>query len=277
MEAKEYVDKSVFKHVYEKVKSDEATSLAAQLAYYFLLSIFPLMIFLITLLPYLPISQSDIMEILHMYAPKETVKLLESNLDQIMNNRSGGLLSFGILAAIWSASNGINAIIKALNHAYDVEEKRSFFVQRGMALALTIGMILVVVVSLLLPVFGEYIGNIVFDFLGLEVPFIFNVLRWVISILVVALVFTILYWLGPNVKMKCTKAVPGALFAAVGWSLTSLGFSFYVSHFANYSSTYGNLGGIIVLMLWFYLSGLFIILGGEVNAVLSKKDHKNNC
>ena len=267
---KEYVNKSLFTQLYEKIKGDDVTGLAAQLAYYFLLSIFPLLIFTITLLPFIPVSQADLMEILRTYAPAESAQLLESNLKEIMANQNGGLLSFGILATVWSASNGTNAIIRALNHAYDIDETRSFIKTRALALILTLGLIFVVVVSLLLPVFGKHILSIIFDFLGFEPSFIYDVLRWVVSIAVITFVFLIMYWIGPNLKMRCKFALPGAIFASVGWALSSWAFSFYVNSFANYSSTYGSLGGIIVLMLWLYISGLVIIIGGEINAVLSK-------
>ena len=274
---KQHVNKSVLKHLYEKIKGDEVTGLAAQLAYYFLLSIFPLLIVAITMLPFLPVSQEDLMEILRTYAPAESANLLESNLKDVMANQNGGLLSFGILATIWSASNGTNAIIRALNHAYDIEETRSFLRTRGLALILTIGLILVVVTSLLLPVFGKYILSIIFDFLGFEPSFIYDLLRWVISIAVITFVFLVMYWIGPNMKMKCRYALPGAITASVGWALSSWAFSFYVNSFGNYSSTYGSLGGLIVLMLWLYISGLIIIIGGEVNAVLSRNRNSKNC
>lgn len=263
-----YKKKTILKHLYEKIKEDEITGLAAQLAYYFLLSIFPLLIFTITLLPYFPVTTQDIISMLEAYVPSESVKLLESSLSTVMENRNGGLLSFGILATIWSASNGINAIIRALNHAYDVEESRSFIVSRALALVLTVAMIIVVVVSLLLPIFGKMILSVVFDFLGFEPSFMYTLLRWTISIAVTTFVFTMLYWLGPDVKLPIKWAWPGALFSSIGWALSSLAFSFYVNSFANFSSTYGSLGGLIVLMLWFYISGLVIIVGGEINAVL---------
>ncbi|KMY45794.1 hypothetical protein AC622_17620 [Bacillus sp. FJAT-27916] len=263
-----YKKKSLLKHLYEKIKEDEITGLAAQLAYYFLLSIFPMLIFTITLLPYFPISTEDIISMLDAYVPDDSVDLLESSLATIMESRNGGLLSFGILATIWSASNGINAIIRALNHAYDVEENRSFIVSRALALVLTLAMIFVVVVSLLLPIFGRMILEVVFDILGFEPSYVYTLLRWTISIAVTTFVFTMLYWLAPNIKISLKSAWPGALFASIGWALSSLAFSFYVNSFGNYTSTYGSLGGLIVLMLWFYLSGLVIIVGGEINAVL---------
>ena len=172
-----YKKKSLLKHLYEKIKEDEITGLAAQLAYYFLLSIFPMLIFTITLLPYFPISTEDIISMLDAYVPDDSVDLLESSLATIMESRNGGLLSFGILATIWSASNGINAIIRALNHAYDVEENRSFIVSRALALVLTLAMIFVVVVSLLLPIFGRMILEVVFDILGFEPSYVYTLLR----------------------------------------------------------------------------------------------------
>ena len=265
-----YKKKTLLKHLYEKIKDDEITGLAAQLAYYFLLSIFPLLIFTITLLPYFPVTTNDIINMLSAYVPDESVNLLESSLVTVMENRNGGLLSFGILATIWSASNGINAIIRALNHAYDVEESRSFIVSRSLALVLTVAMIIVVVVSLLLPIFGKMILGLIFDILGFEPSYLYTLLRWTISIAITTFVFTMLYWLGPDKKIPLKSAWPGALFASVGWALSSLAFSFYVNSVANYSATYGSLGGLIVLMLWFYISGLVIIVGGEINAVLAK-------
>lgn len=265
-----YKKKTLLKHLYEKIKDDEITGLAAQLAYYFLLSIFPLLIFTITLLPYFPVTTDDIINMLAAYVPDESMNLLESSLMTVMENRNGGLLSFGILATIWSASNGINAIIRALNHAYDVEESRSFIVSRSLALVLTVAMIIVVVVSLLLPIFGKMILGLIFDILGFEPSYLYTLLRWTVSIAITTFVFTMLYWLGPDKKIPLKSAWPGALFASVGWALSSLAFSFYVNSVANYSATYGSLGGLIVLMLWFYISGLVIIVGGEINAVLAK-------
>lgn len=265
-----YKKKTLLKHLYEKIKDDEITGLAAQLAYYFLLSIFPLLIFTITLLPYFPVTTDDIINMLAAYVPDESMNLLESSLMTVMETSNGGLLSFGILATIWSASNGINAIIRALNHAYDVEERRSFIVSRSLALVLTVAMIIVVVVSLLLPIFGKMILGVIFDFLGFEPSYLYTLLRWTISIAITTFVFTMLYWLGPDKKIPLKSAWPGALFASIGWALSSLAFSFYVNSFANYSATYGSLGGLIVLMLWFYISGFVIIVGGEINAVLAK-------
>lgn len=259
----------------KRIFANDIFGLAAQLAYFFLLSLFPLLLFLVTLLPYLPITQEDILGVIRDFAPGESMQLIETNINQL-SQKNGKLLSFGIIATIWSASNGINAIVKALNSAYEVEESRPFLIARGMAILFTFAMLFVFVVALLLPVFGKLIGIYLFAKFGLSDEFmsIWNTLRWLVSSIILFIVFTGLYWIAPNKKLKCITVVPGAIFATFGWILSSLAFSYYVTNFGNYSATYGSIGAIIVLMIWFYLTGVIIIIGGEINAIFSK--YKND-
>ncbi|WP_316570392.1 YihY/virulence factor BrkB family protein [Neobacillus sp. YIM B06451] len=265
--------KNIFKQLWHRIQEDDLPGLAAQLAYYFLLSMFPMLIFLLTLLPYLPIPHHDILGAISQYAPEEAMVLIEKNLDSVMANRSGGLLSIGIIGTIWSASNGINALVRAFNKAYNVKESRPFIVARGMAIVLTFGIITVFIVALALPVFGKAIGLFLFSQLGLSEQFlaIWAALRWIVSALILFGIFTVLYWVAPNVKMRCRSAVPGAIFATVGWTVVSLLFSFYVNNFGNYTATYGSIGAIIILMIWLYLTGFIILLGGEINAFYAEK------
>ncbi|MFS0645985.1 YihY/virulence factor BrkB family protein [Siminovitchia sp. 179-K 8D1 HS] len=264
------------KSLMEKIHHNDVTGLAAQLAYFFLLSLFPMLIFLVTLLPYMPITQQDIFYLLKNFAPQETYTLIHDTLAEIMANRSGGLLSIGFIATIWSASKGMNALMKSLNRAYEVEEKRSFFIARGLSVVLTIAMIFVFVLALLLPVFGKQIGLFIFSFLGLSEQFlkVWGIIRWALSPLIIFLVFLAVYYLAPNVRIKCLTAAPGAIFATVGWIIVSLGFSFYVSNFGNYTATYGSITGIIILMLWFYFSAIIIMVGGEINSYFTEKKGK---
>ena len=138
---------------------------------------------------------------------------------------------------------------------------------------LTFAMIFVFLVALLLPVFGKQIGVFLFTELGIFEQFIkvWNMFRWVISSIVLFIVFIMLYWIAPNKKIKCVSVLPGAVFATIGWVAVSFVFSFYVDKLSNYTTTYGSLGGIIVLMSWFYLSGWMIIMGGEINAAVGEK------
>ncbi|WP_102347774.1 YihY/virulence factor BrkB family protein [Bacillus sp. Marseille-P3661] len=262
--------KGFWEEFYYRFHHDEVVGLAAQLAYFFLLSLFPFLIFLITLIGYLPISQVDVLGIVSEYAPGQTMHLIETTLNEIMDKQRGGLLSFGVIATIWSASNGINAIIRAMNRAYDVKENRSFIVSRLMAIVLTIAMIIVIIVALLLPVFGKAIGIFIFTNLGLSESFlsVWNVMRIIISFFIMVIVLAALYRFAPNIRLTMREVWIGALFATVGWQIVSLAFSYFVTNFGNYSATYGSLGGIIILLIWFYLSAMVIVIGGEINAMI---------
>ncbi|MBD8069935.1 YihY/virulence factor BrkB family protein [Bacillus sp. PS06] len=262
---------SFIKELFKRFNEDEVAGLSAELAYFFLLSLFPFLIFSVTLIGYLPISEIDILNSVREYAPDGTIDMIEKNLESILGAQNGTLLSFGIIATIWSASNGINAVVRAFNRAYDVKESRHFLIARGMSIVLTIAMVFVIIIALLLPVFGRQIGLFLFTAFGLSDEFmgVWNVIRWIFSATILFIVFNCLYLFAPNRKLKIKEVVTGSFFATFGWMFVSLGFSYYVSSFGNYSATYGGLGGIIVLMIWFYLSGMIIIIGGEINAILN--------
>ncbi|EKN63664.1 ribonuclease BN [Neobacillus bataviensis LMG 21833] len=271
------VRSSLIRLLWHRIEEDDLPGLSAQLAYFFLLSLFPLLIVIFTLLPYLPIPHPDMLGIIQDFAPNEAMNLIEKNLNEIMAHRNGGLLSFGIIGTIWSASNGINAVVRAFNKAYNVKESRSFIVSRGMAILLTFGMIFVFLLAIVLPVFGREIGLFLFSKLGYTSEFIklWNTLSWLVSALILFLIFSGLYWIAPNVKIRCRSAFPGAAFATLGWILSSIGLSFYVGNFSNYSLTYGSIGTIIILMIWLYISAFIIIIGGEINAFYSEKNRSN--
>lgn len=272
------VRSSLVRLLWHRIEEDDIPGLSAQLAYFFLLSLFPLLIFIFTLLPYLPIPYPDILGSIREFAPADTMELIEKNVNDVMENRRGGLLSFGIIGTLWSASNGIHALVRAFNKAYNVEESRSFIVARAMSIVLTFGMLLVFIVAVLLPIFGKEIGIFLFSQFGFTEEFlrVWNMLRFIVSALILFLIFTGLYWIAPNVKMRCRSAFPGAAFATVGWILSSYALSFYVGNFNNFSLTYGSIGAIIVLLIWLYISGFIIIIGGEINAFYSEKN-KQNC
>ncbi|MBM6616492.1 YihY/virulence factor BrkB family protein [Bacillus suaedaesalsae] len=272
-----FKDKPLLIELWKRFKNDEVAGLSAELAYFFLLSLFPFLIFLITLIGYLPLSQDDLLGMINQYAPGESMKIIQTTLEGIVQKQNGGLLSFGIIFTIWSASNGLNAVIRAFNRAYDVKETRHFLVARLMSVLLTIAMIIVIVIALLLPVFGQKIGVFVFSAFGLSETFlaIWNAARWIGSFVILFIVFSCLYYFAPNKHLHWKEVFTGAFFATLGWILVSTGFSYYVGTFGNYSATYGSLGGIIVLMIWFYLSGMIILLGGELNASLNCFREKN--
>lgn len=262
---------SFFRDLYVRTKDDDVQGLASQLAYFFLLSLFPALVFLITLLGYLPIHTHNILEFLEQYAPKEAMKLINENVHKILEHENGGLLSFGLIGTLWAASNAINAVMRAFNRAYDTKETRSFITTRALSIVLTIGMIFVIIFALLLPVFGNIIGTALFKTFGLPEGFwsIWSVVRLFVSFLILFLTFAFVYKFAPNQRLRPREVVSGALFATFGWVIVSYLFAFYVEHFGNYANTYGGLGGIIILMLWFYLTAWVVLLGGEINALLN--------
>ncbi|UJF33003.1 YihY/virulence factor BrkB family protein [Paenibacillus hexagrammi] len=258
-----------FKELWRQFEQDDALGLAAQCAYYFLLSVFPFLLFIMSLFGYLPIQSTDVITLLKEYIPGEVAKGMEANIVNLLEVKRGGTLSFGLVFSLVSASAAMNAIVLAVNKAYGLPERRSFIHSRFLAVMLTIGMLIVIASALLLSVFGHWIGDWMQMHFHLPLAQIekWNIFRWVINFVILFMVFLGIYYIAPNTCLTCKSVLPGALFAAAGWQLTSLGFSYYVNSFANYSATYGSLGGVIVLMTWFYISALLIIVGGEINAM----------
>ncbi len=268
------------KRLGKEFKKDRATGLAAEQAYYYMLSIFPMLILLLSILPYLQIDPQQAVKFLESVLPSGTAETFKKQVVSIVSNKNGGLLTFGIIGTIWSASNGMKAFMVSMNQAYNVDETRSFIKKRLIAIALTLAMIVALVVALVLPVFGDVLLDLVKSFMPVpnQMEIIFNVLRWVVAIIVMAAILTALYKFAPSKHFNVKHVIPGALIATVLWQLVSFGFSYYVSNFGSYSETYGSLGGVIVLMLWFFLTGLVLVLGGEINALYHKykRDRDNS-
>ena len=269
--------KTTGKELLEKFKEDNITFLAAALAYYFLLAIFPLLIVGFAIIPYLNISADDALGFFSSVLPGEIASLFEENIINLIDTPRGGLLTIGIIGALWSASNGIDAFIKSSNEAFDVEETRSFIVVRLISLGLTIGLIISVVVAILLPVLGDVILQLVGSIIGITagMGILLHVLRWLISIIVLTTFIMLLYRFAPNKKIPFKHIIPGALLASLLWQVISFGFSIYVSNFGNYSATYGTLGGVIILMTWFFLTGLILMLGASITVIYHRHKIQN--
>ena len=258
------------RRVIAEIRDDDCLGRAAQLAYYFLFALFPFFLFLTTLLGYLPIPDllDRLLETLGQMLPGEALRLVEDNVRQLVTGQRGGLLSFGILAALWTSSSALTAIIDSLNRAYDVEEGRPFWKVRLTAMGITVGLSAFIVVALVLLTFGPQLGGWVADLVGLGRVFevTWNIVRWpvIVGLLVVAI--ALLYYFAPDVEQAWTWITPGSACAVLGWLLASLGFAFYVNRFGSYNATYGSIGAVIVLLTWMYVTGLFILIGGEINA-----------
>lgn len=262
---------TIVRLVWNKIFEDDVLGRAAQLAYYWLFSLFPLMIFLTALLAYVPIPRKlDFwLGALRNVLPLDAYRLVDNTFHEIVSRQRGGLLSFSIILAIWVSSSGMEAIISSINRAYRTTKPRAWWRERLLSISLTLGMTVFVLSALLLIFFGEYIGLRIADLLGLGALFqtFFGIAQWPLTSILVLIGIDLIYYFAPNIKQRWKWFTPGAVFAVVCWLLISFGFRYYVSRFGNYNATYGTLGGVMVLMLWFYLTGMVILIGGEINSV----------
>jgi membrane protein len=254
-------------------------AIAAGLAYYFLLALFPLLIFMAAALSYVPIPNlfNEILNLMAKLVPGDAMGVVRRIIQGVLHPPHSGLLSFGVLATLWAASGGFAAMIDALNIAYEVPETRPYWKTRLLAIGLTfvVGGLVVIGLGFTLvgPRFGEWLAN------HLDVGPVFvavwPIMRWGIVLLSIVLAVELLYFLAPNVKQGFAYTLPGAVLGVSVWVFASLGLGIYLREFANYNATYGALGGVIALMLWFYVSAVAILVGGEINSELLKALGKN--
>lgn len=256
---------------YLRFQEHEVPALGAQLTYYLLLAFFPFLIFILTLLSYTPITSEQALYDLSRLLPAEAFKVVKEVVRQTLSSSRQTLLSLGALFTIWASSNGINAVIHGINKAYDEKETRPFWKVRGMAIIFTIGLALVIILAFVLLVLGKQLGQALFAYAGDSALFMksWQLYRFSIPLLVMLVVFIFFYRYAPNKKIGLRETIPGAVFSSLGWIVTSWVFSFYVNQFGNFTRTYGSIGGIIILLLWLYLSSMVILIGGEINATLS--------
>lgn len=250
---------------------DEVMALSSQLAYSLILSFFPFLIFLITLVGYSSIKSGDVLASLGVILPRNAYELTERTIVEIVEVRKGNLLSFSLIATIWSASAGFKAVIRGLNKAYDEEEKRGFIKLQLLSILCTIVLVFIILVAFLLLVLGGVLENYIvccYKFSGVY-KLLLRIGRYFIMATSMILGFAALYHYTPARRLTWKEGLPGALFTTVGWLITSNGFSFYVDNFNNYSRIYGSIGAVIVLMVWLFISSIIIIMGGELNATLA--------
>jgi len=258
------------RRTYNEVLSDDCLGRAAQLAYYFLFALFPFLLFLTTLLGYIPVPDllENITSLLAQALPREALGLVRDNVHSLVTQPHGGLLSFGIVAALWTSSSAITAIMQGLNRAYDVEESRPWWKVQLVALALFVGLSLFVIVAMVLLIFGPQLGTWVARSVGLGDVFavVWNVARWVVILGCLMVALVTLYYFAPDVQQRWRWVIPGSVCAVAAWVAASLGFAYYVDNFASYNATYGSIGTVIVLLTWMYVTGFFILVGGELNS-----------
>ena len=260
----------LLKRTVRETTDDDCLGLAAQLAYYFFLALFPAILFLLALASFFPLTNfiDNVVGALQTIAPPDVLGFLEEQLTRLSNADSGGILTIGFLGAIWSSSAAVVAIIGSLNRAYDIEEGRPWWKVRLTAIGLTIALALLVLTSFTLIVAGPTIAERLASSFGFGAMFewTWKILQWPVAFLLVSSAVGLVYYFAPDAEQDWVWITPGAVLGTLLWVVVSLVFKFYVANFADYNATYGAVGGVIVLLLWFYVSGLAILVGAEMNA-----------
>ena len=263
------------KRVWAEIQEDDVLGRAAQLSYYFLLALFPLLIFLTSLFGIVLGKESELRQNLFSYLaevmPPSAFQLIESTMLEISKASTGGKLSFGLLAALWAASNGMGAITEALNVAYDVKESRPWWKYRLQAIGLTVALSVLIISALLLVLSGgKIVESLATNFdVGSAFVITWKIAQWPIVLAFMLLAFALIYYFAPDLReQKWAWVTPGAVLGVALWLIASFGFRTYLHFFDSYSATYGSLGAVIILMLWLYLTGVAVLVGGELNAEL---------
>jgi membrane protein len=258
------------KRTANETQADNGFGLAAQLAYYFFLALFPALLFVLALAGIFA-SQGLVTQVVNMLsgtAPPEVITIVREQLTSLSQANKGGIMTFGVLGALWSSSAAMVALIDCLNRAYDVEDARPWWKQRLTAILLTLGVAVFILLSFALVIFGPQIAQSLAGRMGLGTVFewTWKILQWPIVFALVAIAFGLIYYFAPDVDQDFVFLTPGSVLATALWMLSSLGFRFYVVNFGSYNDTYGAVGGVMVLLLWLYISGLCVIVGAEMNA-----------
>lgn len=264
----------VGKRAIKDFMEDDMNTYAAALTYRILLAIFPFLIFILTLLGALGMRDffDWMLEQARGTFPSDLYSQFETVVNQVQSGANGGLLSFGLIAALWAAAGGVRSVMHALNVAYDTKEERSLWKKYLLSIVLTIGLAVILIVAVALMFLGPQSMEWLADQIGLGSVFVtlWTWLRIPVAILLMMVAIGLVYHFFPNVDQPFRIVTPGAVIAVIVWVLATIGFSIYLMNFASYNATYGSLAGVIILLFYFFISSAVLLLGAEVNAVIFK-------
>ena len=267
--------KDAFTRTYEDVGRNHTLQMAAALSYYFVMSLFPALIFLSAIVTFLPVPDlfNQALNLMSGFVPSDSMGLVKKVLSDVVTPNRGAFLSFGLLATLWSASGGFSSAIEALNIAYDVEETRPFWKVRPLAIGLTLMMGTLLLIALGVMIVGPRFGEWLSGRLHLSQLWIWTwpYIHWSLSVAFTILAVEVLYFKAPNVKQRFWTTLPGALLAVGCWIGLSYSLGIYFRSFANFNKTYGTLGAAVALMVWLYWTGFAMLVGAELNAELAKR------
>jgi membrane protein len=262
--------RELVKRTVKDTQADNGLGLAAQLAYYFFLSLFPAMLFVVALAGAFAGAQlvTRLVDMMSGTVPPDVISIIREQLVSLSQGNPGSVMTLGVLAALWSSSAAMVALIDALNRAYDVKDARPWWKQRATAILLTLGVAMFTLVAFALVVAGPELAQSVTSRFGLDSAFewTWKILQWPVVFVLAAMAVGLIYYFAPDVDQDFVFLTPGAVTATLLWLIGSLGFRFYVVNFGSYNATYGAIGGVMVLLLWLYMTGLAVIVGAEMNA-----------
>jgi membrane protein len=261
----------------QEFQRDDALGLAAQLAYYLILALFPFILFLVAVVDAFSSSSpqfvNEIFDYLGRVMPAQVFDLIRTYTENTLRNEdtAPGLLSVGILGTIWAASGAFSALINALNRAYDVQETRPFWKVKAIAVLMTFGLSALILVGVLLLIAGPSIGETIAEVFTLDDEFVvvWSIVRWPVALLFMIVTVALLYYFAPDAGQPFRWITPGGFVGVVLWVLASVAFNLYLSSdFNSYDKTYGSIGTVIILLLYLYISSLTILFGATLNATL---------
>ena len=260
----------LFKQTFNETLADDVFNLAAQQAYYFFFALFPALLALISIASFFPVENltGEITTLLQRVAPEDVTAIVTDQIRQIGQSNAGGILTLAFFFTLWSSSSAVVAVCSTLNAAYDVTEGRAWWRVRLTAIGLTVGMALFILISMTLVIAGPTLAEKIAEVMHLGPVFTWSwkILQWPVVFMMVVTAVALVYYFAPDVEQDWVWITPGSVLATLLWVLASLGFRFYVTNFASYNETYGAIGGVMVLLLWFYVSGIALLVGAELNA-----------
>ncbi|MFD2837619.1 YihY/virulence factor BrkB family protein [Azotobacter vinelandii] len=264
----------VLKCAVKDFMDDEMPTYASALAFQMLFSLFPFLLFLIALIGFLDLQKffDWLQQQAALLLPAQAMDTVNSVIAQFQQERAG-LFSLGIVAALWTASAGVRSTMQAMNKAYDVAESRPAWKRIPLSVLYTVGIALMLLSAAGLMLIGPEVMTWLAGWVGLEqlIVTLWTWLRWPVAILLLILVVAVIYYVAPDVEQRFRFITPGSVLAVLVWIATSLGFGFYVGNFGNYDATYGSVGAIIVMLLYFFISAAVLLFGAELNAVIEHR------
>jgi membrane protein len=265
------------KRTWKEIDEDEGFARSASLAYYFILAVFPAMLFVLSIVGYLTADgselQASLFSTLARVMPASASDLIQKTFQEVSQASSAGKAAFGILGALWAASQGVAAVMQSLNVAYEVKERRPWWKQKVLAIALTLALAVLVLGALGLMLFGGKVAGSLSSHsaLGYALVVAWNIVQWPVVLGFMFAAFAVTYYFAPHLKEpEWHWITPGSAAGLLCWLIASFALKFYLHFFNSYSKTYGSIGAVIILLLWLFITGFSVLLGGEANAEIDK-------